>query len=86
MKTEALFIAGTATYLPPATKVEQAVADGRFDAQDAEDTQLESVCEATDEAPPEMAVAAARDALERSGHQAGDIALLLHACVYFQGL
>ncbi|CAM5359663.1 hypothetical protein SMICM304S_07254 [Streptomyces microflavus] len=52
VKTEALFIAGTATYLPPATKVEQAVADGRFDAQDAEDTQLESVCEATDEAPP----------------------------------
>ncbi|MEV7848610.1 MULTISPECIES: ketoacyl-ACP synthase III family protein [Streptomyces] len=86
MKTEALFIAGTATYLPPATKVEQAVADGRFDAQDAEDTQLESVCEATDEAPPEMAVAAARDALERSGHRAEDIALLLHACVYFQGL
>lgn len=33
-----------------------------------------------------MAVAAARDALKRSGHRAEDIALLLHACVYFQGL
>ncbi|MFD0427125.1 hypothetical protein ACFQ60_00410 [Streptomyces zhihengii] len=33
-----------------------------------------------------MAVAAARDALARSGHRAEDIALLLHACVYFQGL
>ncbi|HEV2639450.1 MAG TPA: ketoacyl-ACP synthase III family protein [Actinocrinis sp.] len=86
MKTSGLFIAGIGTYLPPATKVEQAVADGRFDAEEAEDMHLESVCEATDEAPPDMAVSAAGSALERSGHQAQDIALLLHASVYFQGL
>lgn len=86
MKTTGLFLAGIGTYLPPATKVEQAVADGRFDSEDAEDTQLESICEAGDEAPPEMAVVAARSALRRSGHQADDIALLVHASVYFQGL
>jgi 3-oxoacyl-[acyl-carrier-protein] synthase-3 len=86
VKTAGLFIAGIGTYLPPATKVEQAVADGRFDAQEAEDMQLESVCEAAHEAPPEMAVSAAGSALERSGHRAEDISLLLHASVYFQGL
>jgi 3-oxoacyl-[acyl-carrier-protein] synthase-3 len=86
VKTAGLFIAGIGTYLPPATKVEQAVADGRFDPQEAEDMQLESICEATDEAPPDMAVSAARSALERSGHRHEDVALLLHASVYFQGL
>ncbi|NUR29519.1 MAG: 3-oxoacyl-ACP synthase [Catenulispora sp.] len=87
MKTAGLFIAGIGTYLPPATKVEQAVADGRFDAQEAEDMQLESICEAGDgDAPPDMAVAAATSALARSGHAPTDIALLLHASVYFQGL
>jgi 3-oxoacyl-[acyl-carrier-protein] synthase-3 len=86
VKTTGLFIAGIGTYLPPAIKVEQAVAEGRFDAQDAEDMQLESVCEAGDEAPPEMAVLAAKSALARSGHRAEDISLLLHASVYFQGL
>ncbi|GHJ35627.1 hypothetical protein Sm713_12360 [Streptomyces sp. TS71-3] len=86
MKTGGLYIAGIGTYLPQATKVEQAVADGRYDPEEAEDTQLESVCEATDETPPDMAVSAARSALERSGHRPADISLILHASVYFQGL
>jgi len=86
LKTAGLYIAGIGTYLPPATKVEDAVADGRFDPQEAEDMQLESICEATDEAPPDMAVSAARGALERSGHRHEDVSLILHASVYFQGL
>jgi 3-oxoacyl-[acyl-carrier-protein] synthase III len=86
VKVEGLFIAGIGTYLPPATKVGQAVADGRYDPEEAEDTQLESICEATDETPPDMAVSAARSALERSGHRPEDVSLILHASIYFQGL
>jgi 3-oxoacyl-[acyl-carrier-protein] synthase-3 len=86
LKIAGLFIAGIGSYLPPATKVDQAVADGRYDAQEAEDTQLESICEATDETPPDMAVHAARSALERSGHGPEDVSLVLHASIYFQGL
>ncbi|WP_026423391.1 ketoacyl-ACP synthase III family protein [Actinokineospora inagensis] len=86
MKVQELYIAGIGTYLPQATKVEQAVADGRYDPQEAEDTELESICEATDETPPDMAVSAARTALARSGVAAADISLILHASIYFQGL
>ncbi|WP_394848780.1 ketoacyl-ACP synthase III family protein [Pendulispora brunnea] len=86
MKIERLFIAGIGTYLPPLTRVEDAVADGRYDPQEAEDTGLESVCEATTETPPDMAVTAARSALARSGIRPEDVSLILHASLYFQGL
>jgi 3-oxoacyl-[acyl-carrier-protein] synthase-3 len=86
LRTPDLFIAGIGAYLPPATKVADAVADGRYDPQEAEDTQLESICEATDETPPDMAVSAARSALQRSGIRPEDISLILHASIYYQGL
>lgn len=86
VKIEDLFIAGIGTYLPQATKVEHAVANGQYDPQEAEDTQLESICVATDETPPDMAVSAASSALERSDHRPEDVSLILHASIYFQGL
>ncbi len=86
MKINELFIAGVGSYLPPAVSVKEAVASGRYSPKEAEETQMESVLVSGDETSPDMAVHAARVALERSGHQPKDIGLLLHASIYFQGL
>jgi len=86
MKFDQLFIAGIDTYLPAPVSVRQAVADGRYDAKEAAETELESVLVADDQAALDMAVYAARGALARSGVDAAAIQLILHASVYFQGL
>ena len=86
MKVEQLFIAGLGAFLPPPVSVREAVADGRYDAQEAEETQLESVLVAGHESPPDMAVQAARGALAYSGLDPEEIKLVLHASIYFQGL
>jgi 3-oxoacyl-[acyl-carrier-protein] synthase-3 len=86
MKVERLFIAGVGTFLPPPVSVQEAVAHGRYDPREAAETQMESVLVAESESPPEMAVKAARGALARSGVAPEEIALLLHASLYFQGL
>ena len=86
MKVEQLFIAGLGAFLPPPVSVREAVADGRYDAQEAEETQLESVLVAGHESPPDMAVQAARGALAHSGLDPEEIKLVLHASIYFQGI
>jgi 3-oxoacyl-[acyl-carrier-protein] synthase-3 len=86
MKIDQLFIAGIDTFLPPAVSVKQAVADGRYDAREAAETALESVLVADDQAPPDMAVRAARGAVARSGVDPAAISLILHASLYFQGI
>ena len=86
MKLDQLFIAGIDTYLPTPVSIKQAVADGRYDAREAAETDLESVLVADDEPALDMAVHAARGALTRSGIEPAAISLILHASVYFQGL
>jgi 3-oxoacyl-[acyl-carrier-protein] synthase-3 len=86
MKVEQLFIAGLDTYLPPPVDVQEAIADGRYDLKDHAKNGLDSVLVAGRESAPEMAIQAARGALTRSGVQARDLSLILHACVYLQGL
>jgi 3-oxoacyl-[acyl-carrier-protein] synthase-3 len=85
MKIGQLFIAGIDTYLPPPVSVKQAVADGRYDAKEAAETALESIL-VSDEAPPDMAIHAARGALARSGIDPAAISLVFHASCNFQGL
>jgi len=83
MKIDQLFIAGIDTYLPTPVSVKQAVAEGRYDAKEAAETNLESILVADGETAPDMAVQAARGAIARSGVDPAAISLILHASVYF---
>jgi 3-oxoacyl-[acyl-carrier-protein] synthase-3 len=86
MRFEDLFVAGVGSWLPPAVSVQEALADGRYDQADQAKNEYVSITVAGDEAPPEMAVRAGRQALARSGVPAEDIALLLHASLWYQGI
>lgn len=86
MRIEQLFIAGLGAFLPRPVSVREAVADGRYDAREAEETRFESILVAGNESPPDMAVHAARGALARSGLEPEELELLLHASIYFQGI
>ncbi|HEY1325041.1 MAG TPA: ketoacyl-ACP synthase III family protein [Streptosporangiaceae bacterium] len=86
MHLDDLFIAGLGSWLPPAVDVAEAVADGRYDPADHAANEYLSITVAGDEAPPDMAVRAGRQALARSGVPPHDIALLLHASLWYQGV
>ncbi|MFG2003632.1 ketoacyl-ACP synthase III family protein [Spirillospora sp. NPDC048911] len=86
MRCDDLFIAGLAHRLPAAVEVGEAIAGGRYDAAEQEANEYASITVADGESPPEMAVGAARLALERSGIPAADVALVLHASAWFQGI
>jgi 3-oxoacyl-[acyl-carrier-protein] synthase III len=86
MRVDGLFVAGIGTWLPPAVGVQEALADERYDPADQAKNDYVSITVAgDDDAPPEMAVRAAREALARSGIHAADIALLLHGSLWYQG-
>jgi 3-oxoacyl-[acyl-carrier-protein] synthase III len=79
MRFDDLFITATGVWLPPAEPPgAQAPGDRRTDG-------IASVTVSRGEAAPEMAARAARRALARAGRRGGDIGLLLHANVYYQG-
>lgn len=86
MRLDDLFVAGIGSWLPLAVDVAEAVADGRYDPAEQAANEYLSITVAGDEAPPDMAVRAGRQALARSGLPAGDIALLLHASLWYQGV
>ncbi len=81
-----LYFAGIGHHLPGTTNVADAVADGRYDAADDEAHAYASVTVSDGEAPPDMAVRAGRLALDRAGIAPGEVALLLHASAWFQGI
>jgi 3-oxoacyl-[acyl-carrier-protein] synthase-3 len=87
MRCDGLFVAGIAHWLPAMVPVAEAVAAGAYDAQEQARNDYASVTVAeADDAPPVMAVRAARAALDRSSVAPGDISLLLHASFWFQGI
>ncbi|MEV4258715.1 3-oxoacyl-ACP synthase, partial [Spirillospora sp. NPDC049652] len=86
MRCDGLFLAGLAHCLPSPVDVAEAVADGRYAPSDLAADEYASITVATDQAPPEMAVAAARSALRRAGLPPSEVALLLHASAWFQGI
>jgi 3-oxoacyl-[acyl-carrier-protein] synthase-3 len=65
--------------------VADAIASGDCDPRSVARTNMVSVSISVDEAPAEMAVAAARMALERAESSGVDVDLLLHANCYYQG-
>ncbi|MFC1402693.1 MULTISPECIES: ketoacyl-ACP synthase III family protein [Streptacidiphilus] len=85
MRYDSLYIAAAASRLPGRVRVADAVAQGLCDARLARSTDLVEVSVAEGEPPAEMAARAARAALRASGHDPGEIDLLLHADVYYQG-
>ncbi|MFJ4564871.1 ketoacyl-ACP synthase III family protein [Streptomyces caelestis] len=85
MKVGDIHLAGIGTYLPQRTPVAEAVARGWFEATAAEESGLASVTIEPALSAPEMAVRAARQAVEHSGHGPGDFAAVLHSGVYYQG-
>ena len=72
-------------YLPEPVPAADAVRAGRYDEGDHEYNEIESVCVADAAAPPEMAVAAATQALRHAGDPDREVAIVLHASSYYQG-
>ncbi|MFC4910145.1 ketoacyl-ACP synthase III family protein [Actinomadura gamaensis] len=80
-----LYIAGTGTWLPDPMTVDEAERAGLCERRRVWNTGAVSVCVATKESPPDMAVMAARSALDQAGCPPSDVTLVLHACTYHQG-
>ncbi|MYT32497.1 MULTISPECIES: ketoacyl-ACP synthase III family protein [unclassified Streptomyces] len=80
-----LYVSASGAWLGRREDVRDAVAEGRYDAAEAARDDYLAVRVSDDVHPPDMAVAAARLALARSAVPAGDVALVAHASVGFQG-
>jgi 3-oxoacyl-[acyl-carrier-protein] synthase-3 len=80
-----IYIKGIGTYLPETVSVEQAVADGKYTADEIELHELAGVAVAGDTPAPEMALRAAQEAFRRCAHQPEDVELLLYADSWHQG-
>ena len=86
MRYDGLYLAGVGSYLPRAVSALDAVEAGHYDDGEQLDSgQQEVTVAGDDESPPEMAVRAAREALDRCGHPAGDVSLLLYAVTTHHG-
>ncbi|NIE82518.1 MULTISPECIES: ketoacyl-ACP synthase III family protein [unclassified Burkholderia] len=86
MKLSSLHIRSLGSYLPPRVGTHMAVERGWYDPRSVEADGWLSASVAGDRAPPEMAVAAARTAIERAGDDAtAAIDIVLHASIYPQG-
>lgn len=84
MQWDEVYLRACAAALPPAMPAAEAVDRGLVDAATVRRAQVTGVS-VGDEAPPDMAVAAARRALERAGTTPAEVTLLLHASSYYQG-
>jgi 3-oxoacyl-[acyl-carrier-protein] synthase-3 len=85
MRTDGIYLAGLGSYLPPVISTELAVSKSWYDEADRARSGFESVAVAGDLPAPDMAVRAARVALDRSGHEPADFAALLHSSSHHQG-
>jgi 3-oxoacyl-[acyl-carrier-protein] synthase III len=86
MQWENIHIAGLGVYLPPAESAADAVADGRYDAEEFEANGITSVLVEPERSAPEMAVLAARDAITHSAVNPADIRMVFHSGLWFQGV
>lgn len=86
MRWEDVYISSAAAWLGGTEDVRTAVAEGRYDAEECATQDYLSVRVTDGRSPADMAVAAGRLAMERSGRDAADVEVLLHASVGYQGL
>ncbi|WP_306216113.1 ketoacyl-ACP synthase III family protein [Actinoplanes sp. RD1] len=85
MKTHGIRIAGLGVYLPPVFDAQRAVELGLYDKDEYEWYGWSGATVAGDTPAPDMAVHAARQAMQRSGVDPADLALHLHASGHAQG-
>ncbi|GAB3441602.1 ketoacyl-ACP synthase III family protein [Streptomonospora sediminis] len=85
MKTNGTYIAGIATADPELIDTSAAVANGWYDADEQERSRLQSIAVAGGVPAPDLAIEAARSALDRSGHAPTDISGVFHSSVHAQG-
>ena len=85
MKAEGVFIDSVGVFLPDWISAEQGVADGLYDEEVYKASGLTGTHIAGGLPALDMAVTAARRALERSGTAPGDIESHIHSGVYYQG-
>lgn len=85
MRTSEIFISGLGAYIPERVSVEDAVRQGWYSAERSKVQEFASVAVAGEISAPEMALRAAREAIERSGHAREELDLLLYCGVWHQG-
>lgn len=85
MRTSGTYLAGIGAFRPKAESVDAAVRRGRVTKDAVDASGITGVAVAGDAAPAEIALIAARRALESSGLSAGDVGLLLYTGVWHQG-
>ncbi|MGN5637011.1 ketoacyl-ACP synthase III family protein [Streptomyces sp. AC154] len=85
MKVDNVFLAGIGTFLPERVTTAHAVANGWYDEELRTESGMISVGVAGETPAPEMAIAAAREAVKRSEHTPDEFAALLHTPVHHQG-
>ncbi|MFH8367681.1 ketoacyl-ACP synthase III family protein [Streptomyces sp. NPDC018031] len=85
MRTEGIYLAATGAYIPPRTSVAEAVRRGWYEQERMDSCGWRNIAEAGDTSAPDMAVAAVRQAMARSGLGRDDIDLLIHSYAYHQG-
>jgi 3-oxoacyl-[acyl-carrier-protein] synthase III len=85
MKTERLYLAGIGSDLPPLYAAERAVAEGTYDEADRLASGMRSAAVSESTPAPDMAITAAKIALQTSGHGPDDIGILLHSYTHHQG-
>ncbi|MEU9665935.1 ketoacyl-ACP synthase III family protein [Streptomyces bobili] len=83
--SDELYIAAASSWLPERMTLDEAERAGLVERARVWNTGIESLCVSADKSAPEMAVLAARAALERAECEPEDLHLLLHAYTYHQG-
>jgi len=86
MQWDTIYLAGLGVYLPEPVAAADAVARGEYDAEEAEANGITSVLVEPELSAPEMAVAAARDALEHSAVNVADVRMVFHSSLWYQGV
>lgn len=86
MRWDDIYVGGVAAFLGHKEDVHEALADGRYDAEEHEENDYLFVRVEDELTPADMAVRAAREALGRAGTPDGGVGLYLHAASTFQGL
>ncbi|HEX4705751.1 MAG TPA: ketoacyl-ACP synthase III family protein, partial [Pseudonocardiaceae bacterium] len=85
MKLADVYLSGLGVYLPDVVSVDTAIAQGFLDADTVAKTGLRGAACAGDTPAPEMALRAARQAVDRSGVDPTSLAALLYADNYHSG-
>jgi 3-oxoacyl-[acyl-carrier-protein] synthase III len=85
MRTPGLFVQSTGVCIPDRVTVTDAVAAGWYESDEAEATGYVSIAVAGDRSAPDLALAAARQALDRAEWPATSLSHLFHIDVYHSG-